>query len=74
MEYLKIATRNLHKIKALLNCVSQNAFFRDYHSLKIKSSNGNVPWKVYKSSIRKLITTTLNWCDDENYFSREKAE
>ena len=31
MEYLKNATRHLHKIKALLNCVSKNAFFRDYH-------------------------------------------
>ena len=48
--------------------------YRLANSLKIKSSNGNVPWNVYKYSIHKLITTTLNWCDDENYFSREKAE
>ena len=91
MEYLKNATRNLHKIKALLNCLTECIFqrlpffcrhnfwkkiesYRLANSLKIKSSNGNVPWNVYKYSIHKLITTTLNWCEDENYFSREKAE
>ena len=44
------------------------------NSLKIKSSNGNVPWNVYKYWIYKLITTPLNCCVTENCFSQDKAQ